>query len=371
MSSILSDQECDYATYEEELKRRAWKTLPRIHKLILFIYKRFANVPFGGSQLYNEFLKICSARRDILRQSMEELKKRGYVIQFKRISHRKRLWVATVGLFEQAAKIHGDLNKQTYIRDIPEGTLQLRGYIRLHKKTRSSHLVIFSKALSDASRKHTIRCEIYRHRDAFIIRTEQSVRKACPRDWEVDLPIPKRLLYKNELEVLTTGKTMSTIVYIVPEDWELKKWDLFTETPEARKLVKALSKHFVIDVLPGHNYHVNKWRFDVITENFVVEVTTQKPRPTKCAPHSSQASIIRGKVLDGLLYSLEKNRKSVIVVSSAWKKKRYLCDLKATVQPYGCHILFADFDKSGWADEIAGQIVTMFKSPAPVISQFL
>lgn len=362
MSAIPSELERDHSTYEEELRKRAWETLPNVYKLALFIHEKFANSPFEGSQLYNEFLKNFPLRRDLVRQLMEELKKKGYVVQFKRISHRKRLWVASADLFEHATRIREKVDKQMYLMNLPKVSFQLRGYLRLLKSTRGSHLIVFSKALSDAASKQTIRCGIYRFKDAFVIKSGRGA-KACPRRWEIDLPVPKCLLYKNELDALNAGKMLPRVIYVVPRDWGLKKWDFFTETPEARKLVKALSKHFVIDVLPSHNYHVNKWRFDILTENFVVEITAYKPKPTKCGPHSSQASVIGAKVLDGLLYSLEKRKKSIIVVSSAWRKKPYLLDLKATVQRYGCYIFFADFNRAGWTEEIASQIVEISNAP--------
>jgi hypothetical protein len=361
--NAISKENQNHITYEEELKRRAWETMPRMHKLILFIHEKFVDAPFDGPQLYNEFLKNCHACRDVLRQSMEELKKKGYVVQFKRISYKKRLWIATAKLFEIAASIQKNLDEQIYVTDLPNGTLQLRGHLRpLRKSGSGSHLHIFSKALSNVSNKRVIHCEIYRFKDAIIVRAGRGTRKAYSRDWDIDLSIPKRLLYKNELEALKTGKIVPTTVYIVPEDWGLEKWDFFTETVEARELVRALSKYFVIDTLPSHNYHINKWRFDIVTENFVVEITTHKPR-SKCGPHSSQASTIEARVLEAVLYSLEKNKKSIVVISGMWHEKPYFRDLKATVQAYGCYIIFADFGKAIWAEEIASQIVEILKCP--------
>lgn len=80
--------------------------------------------------------------------------------------------------------------------------------------------------------------------------------------------------------------------------------------------------------------------FDIVTENFVVEITIYKPRLTKCGPHSSQASIIEAKILDELLYNLEKNKKSIQMLHN-----------------------FADFNKAGWAEEIASQIVGILNAP--------
>lgn len=358
MSTLLSKRESDHSAYEEELRRRAWETLPRIHKLILFISERFKGVPFEGSQLYNEFLKNCSARRKVLRQSMEELKKKGYVVQFKRISYRKRLWIATAELFERAIKIGERLKEHVYLSEVPSGALELRGHLRpLGRKSASGvHLNVFSKALSDAANRHEIPCKIYRFKDTFVVRAGNGSIKAHGRKWSIDLSLQKRLIYDHEMELLKNKKIIPVSVFVLPDDWRLKKWEMFTESKEAQILVKELSKYLEIRVLPSHNYNVNKWRFDIEIEDFVVEVTTHKPWH-RGGPHSSQASVVRSKVLDALLYSLETNRHSIAVLSSAWAKKKYMHDLDVMTKKHGCHIIFVDFDNVDWPRKAVDRIL--------------
>ena len=335
-----------------------------MHKLILFIHERFESTPFEGSQLYNEFLKNCLARRKVLRQSMEELKKKRYVVQFKRISYRKRLWMATAGLFEQAEEIKKRLKERVYLRETPSGVLELRGHLRpLGRKNASGvHLNIFSKALSDAANRHETSCKIYRHKDAFVARGGGGSMKAYGRECSIDLSVQKRLLYSYEIELLKNKKIIPAQVFIVPGDWGLEKWEMFTESKEDQILVKELSRYFEINVLPSHNYNVNRWRFDIETEDFVVEVSTHKPWP-QGGPHSSQASVVRSKVLDALLYSLETNKHSIVILSSAWARKKYMHDLKVMTKKRSCHIIFVDFDDVDWSRKAVGQILEITKCP--------
>lgn len=369
MDDISPEQGRNNPACEEELKMRAWETLPRVHKLTLFIHERFRDAPFEGSQLYNEFLNSCSARRDVLRQSMEELKKKGFVVTIQKISHRRRFYKTTPKLIERAISIKEELDG-AHVATIPKKTLQLRGYLR-SLKGGGAHLNIFSKALSDVAKEREIRCQIFRHENSFIVRGSQvGPRRAYAGECDIDLSLPMRLLYSWEAAALMGGKLLPVKVYIIPEDWGLEKWELFTESKEAQTLVKELSEYLEINVLPSHNYNVNKWRFDIETDDFVVEVTAYKPR-RQGGPHSSQASVVRSKVLDALLYSLETNKNSIVILSSAWAEKGYMHDLKLMTEKHGCHIIFVDFDDVGWPRKVVDQILKITKCPGSAVSPLL
>lgn len=356
--SDSSFEKATHFTYKEELKRRAWETLPTIQKLILFIENRFGNKPFEGSDLYDIFQLEYSKSRRVLIQHIQELKKKQYLIA-ERISYKRRLWKPTKKLFQQAAGMRARLEKNIYIGETPGDAFELRGHLRpLGRKSVSGvHLNVFSKALSDVARQHMISYQIYRSKDSFIIRSDDGPRKAHARKWGIDLSVRKCLLYNREIELLKNRKLVPVSVFIVPEDWGLKNWGMFKESRENQMLARELSKSFPLRVLPRHNYAAGKWRFDISFDNFIVEITTFHPGVNKSNPRSSSCSVVRSKILDALLFSLQEKKKSFVVLSTRWKEKPHMLELKSMTREYECFLIFADFGVPNWPEVVAREII--------------
>jgi len=294
--------------YKSMILKRIQDTLPQKYLLILHINNFYHNREFKWKELSE---RLSFIKQDVLRNYLSELKKEG-LLSITKKGPKNWVYIATKNLFKKAKSIEIKLKSTSdYLDEIPSNSIKLRGNLRLIQ--RGIHLEIYSGILAKNSRLKEIYCKIFRCHNYFFIKPSDRGNKLISRNnnYSVEISIPKYIIYEPELSILNK-KSLPVEIYITPNEWSLKLEDFFTESKFNRELVKSLSSKFKINVLPSHNYKIyDIWRFDVLLEEGVIEISAYNPK-TKGGPHSTSSSVIRSKILDGLLYSLENKKPSIM-----------------------------------------------------------
>jgi len=162
------------------------------------------------------------------------------------------------------------------------------------------------------------------------------------------------------------SNTLKIKIKLNPNEWKLDKLDVFLESKEERALAGKLIKlgykvepityndkdkfeHACADLILYHN-----------KDKIPIEITTIAPSETRAlsgvnSPHGHQWNKVSGRITPLIVYSIENNLKSFMIINQKWKKYPHVKDLIDRLKSLDCYTLFSDFSDK-WDENLANQI---------------
>jgi len=190
-----------------------------------------------------------------------------------------------------------------------------------------------------------------------------------PKHQTVFLSIGKMFPINENYFQLKNKKKSNTLkikIKLNSTEWNLDKLDVFLESKEERALAGKLIKlgykvepityndkdkfeHACADLILYHNKN-----------KIPIEITITAPSETRAlsginSPHGHQWNKVSGRITPLIVYSIEKNLKSFMIINQKWEKYSHVKNLIDKLKNLGCYTLFSDFSDE-WDDKLANQI---------------
>jgi hypothetical protein len=151
-------------------------------------------------------------------------------------------------------------------------------------------------------------------------------------------------------------------------EWGLKQTDIFLESKEENKLAKELilNKYDISAINGNSEFKLDYGCADILIKynniKIPLEITTVKPYDGSNAsikgvngPHGHVWSKVSCRILPVLVYSLNNDIKSFVVINKEWENYKHVQDIIKRFKSFKCNILFSDFSKN-WTKEIVLKI---------------
>lgn len=267
-------------------------------------------------------------------------------------------------------------NKNLKLTDeIKEGNAILSGYVRYRTNNKTYYLNINSRLLGKylMGLKNKIKVKVLRDNKRFIINVNRNG-NVLRGDRRGPLTcISKDFLNLKEQEQLKsqfTKYSLSCKVDIKPEEFGIKKYDLYPDQDAAKLACSLEEKGFEIPERIMTPYSFNHdLVFNYRNKQILIEITRSKPSKVndRNFKHQGIGSNIWAHVFD--VYrdcatdKLNKNNKKIgfVVISENWKTYNHIQSSKQELKLVNCYYIFTDFSKTDWFDDVSAQIQNKLK----------
>lgn len=169
-----------------------------------------------------------------------------------------------------------------------------------------------------------------------------------------------------QLENESKSATIKIKIKLNLREWGLHKLDIFLESKEERDLAEQLmSQDYEVEPITFNDK--NKFEHacaDIILyhagNKIPIEITITAPSEREAlrgvnSPHGHQWTKVSGRITPLLIYSLEHNLKSFMIINKKWEKYPHVQYLIKKLNAFHCFVLYTDFSVN-WGTKIAKEI---------------
>ena len=269
----------------------------------------------------------------------------------------------------------------------------LRVYRYKNSKSPKLELIVYNASLTnkliDLNKKYdNYRATVEISGDVFIVSKSPFGNRFYPRTKNQfsTLPLAKiiNLQKKYELGKLIQDNknyySKRVEVKVNPTDWNLEHYEMFSESPEERELVKKLSSIFQVDNITANPKNSKRYgNADLLVtykcQQVPIEITTSQPSKQKkevnkgCnAPHGARWSKLASKILTLLIYTIENNFPSVVIIPDEWRPYTHTLQLQKSLQNNNCFIIYSSF-KDNWAEIVTEKLCQILSDKKCYVSE--
>jgi len=247
-----------------------------------------------------------------------------------------------------------------------------------YKATYQFRLTIYNSKLTKIINKlrlkniNNMRVDVSYFNNLFNIRRSNSGAKLYPRIKHqysclsvanyLDTSLKKNLISK----IKNQSYSEKVRIRLNPKELGLNKEDIFLDSKQENELAKELilNKYNLFVIGKNNNNKFDSGCADILIRynNFEIpiEITTIKPirdflKKGLNAPHGYVWLKVAGRILPVLMYSINKESKSFVIIHKKWQKYGHVRDLTKRFKSFKCKILFTDFNEN-WVKNMVVKI---------------